>query len=295
MKVVIDSNNPIICWWSGGITSAVACKIAIERLGKESCRVIMLDTKNEHKDTYRFLKDCEKWYGLKIEVLASDEYASIEDTWLKYNSLNTANGAICSYLLKRRVREKWEKVNEYSHQVFGFEYSKKELNRAKSLKLGHPNTRPIFPLISARLGKVDCINKVIKAGIEVPEAYTLGFQNNNCLNTGCVQGGIGYWKKIQKERPEVFDKMAAMEHKLTDRKGKPVTMLKDQSKKAKESGDTLVFLKRHTDYPNLKCIDDMKGRPVKPLQDCNGFCGTNDLNGVSKTQDELNYDVDTIL
>jgi len=35
----------IICWWSGGITSAVACKIAIDSFGIENCQVIMIDTK----------------------------------------------------------------------------------------------------------------------------------------------------------------------------------------------------------------------------------------------------------
>jgi len=84
--------------------------------------------------------------------------------------------------------------------------------------------------------------------------------------------------------------MASMEHKLTKLKGKPVTMLKDQSKAAKESGNTLVFLKKHPDYPELKCIDDMSARPIEPLMECNGFCGTNDLNPKSKTESELNFD-----
>lgn len=27
--------------------------------------------------------------------------------------------------------------------------------------------------------------------------YKLGFTNNNCFGTGCVQGGIGYWQKVE--------------------------------------------------------------------------------------------------
>lgn len=279
----------VCCWWSGGITSAVACKLAIDKYGKENCRVIMLDTKNEHEDTYRFLKDCSSWYDVEIEVVSSTDYESIQETWYKHKSLNTANGAICSYKLKRVVREKWEKKNKYTHQVFGFEYDKKEINRAKAMELNHSQTRPIFPLIDAKMTKDDCIKYVRESNIQIPVAYSLGFNNNNCLNTGCVQGGIGYWKKIQKEMPQVFDRMAKVEHDLTNLKGKPVTMLKDQSKKAKESGNELVFLKPHKDYPNLKSIDDMKGRPVKPLKDCNGFCGVNDLEK-NETEKELNYE-----
>lgn len=284
--------HKVICWWSGGITSAVACKIIIDKYGKDNCRVIMLDTGNEHQDTYRFLKDCEKWYGIDIELLKSTVYNTIEDTWYKHLSLNTATGAICSYMLKRKVREKWEKNNEYSHQVFGFEYNKKEINRAKALELNHPHTKPIFPLIDVKMDKQDCINYVNNVGIKIPEAYSLGFNNNNCLNTGCVQGGIGYWKKIQKEMPDLFEKMAKVEFDLTRLKGKPVTMLKDQSKKAKLQGTELVFLKKHPDYPNHKSIDDMRGRKVQPLQECNGFCGINDLNERNKTEDELNLEGD---
>lgn len=277
-----------ILWWSGGITSAVACHLALKKYPKKFCRIIMLDTKNEHEDTYRFLKDCEKWYGLPIEQISSSDYSGVEDTWFRHKSLNTANGAVCSYMLKRRVREKWEKENFYLWQVFGFEYNKKEMNRAKALKLNHPHTRPRFPLIEAKMDKKECMELVEAQGIRLPEAYHMGFHNNNCLKTGCVQGGIGYWQKIQKERPDLFHRMAGIEHKLTEAKGIPVTMLKDQSKKAKELGRELVFLIKHPKYPHLKELKDMKGRPVKPLMECSGFCGTNELDVRNPTEDEIN-------
>lgn len=288
--------SKIICWWSGGITSAVACKLAIEKYGKGNCKVIMLDTENEHIDTYRFLADCEKWYGLPIKLLKSSDYKNIEETWYRHNSLNTATGAICSYMLKRRVREKWEKKNKYTHQVFGFEFVKKEMNRAKSLELNHPQTKPVFPLIAAKMNKADCLKFVSSVGIDLPLAYSLGFHNNNCLKTGCVQGGIGYWKKIQKELPDLFEKMAKVEHALSDQKGVPVTMLKDQSKKAKLKAvkwkyANLVFLKPHASYPQLKSLDAMRGREVKPLQECNGFCGINDLNPNNSTEKEINFEL----
>lgn len=290
----------VICWWSGGITSAVACKLAIDLYDKDNCRVIMLDTKNEHKDTYRFKRDCEKWYDLEIEVLSviGDTYKSIEDVWYKHKQLNTANGAVCSYMLKRKVREKWEKSNEWSYQVFGFEFENKEINRAKALKLNHSHTNPIFPLLMFGLSKQDCIEIVNNENIKIPVPYQLGYQNNNCLKTGCISGGIGYWQKIQREMPDVFSKMAKIEHDLTSLRGYQVTMLKDQSKEArdkiKETGDKragLVFLKKHKDYPYNKCIDDMNGREPEPLTDCNGFCGVNDLVDVKKQENQLNFEV----
>jgi 3'-phosphoadenosine 5'-phosphosulfate sulfotransferase (PAPS reductase)/FAD synthetase len=276
-----------ICWWSGGITSAVACKLALDIW---ECEIVFMDTKNEHPDTYRFKRDCEKWYGQEIKTISGigGQYGSIEDVWKKYNSLNVATGAICSSELKREVRHDYQKTVEYERQVFGFEFTKREMNRALMLKKNHSDSKAVFPLLMYALEKKDCLAIVEEAGIKIPEAYLLGFSNNNCLGTGCIQGGIGYWQKMKREFPDKFNKMADMEHELTDKKGKPVTMLKDQGKAAKESGNQLVFLKKHPDYPELKCIDDMPQMNVEPLVDCNGFCGTNTLNGDIKTADQLN-------
>ena len=118
-----------ICWWSGGITSAVACKIAIDMFGADNCEVVMIDTKNEHEDTYRFKDDCAKWYGLEIQTITAigDKYDSIQDVGLRHKSLNVATGAICSTRLKRIVRENYQKTVEYDYQVFGFEFDKKEM------------------------------------------------------------------------------------------------------------------------------------------------------------------------
>ena len=290
-------NKKIICWWSGGITSAVACKLSLDLFNdKNECRVIMIDTQNEDEDTYRFKKDCEQWYGKTIEVITEigKDYKSIQDVWITHESLNVATGAICSTQLKRRVREKWQKENEYDYQVFGFEFDKSEMNRALGFsKIKKANG--IYPLLMMGYDKDDCLKIVQEAGIEIPKMYQLGFHNNNCFKTGCVQGGIGYWQKIRDEYPDKFNAMAEMEHKLTSLKGSPVTMLKDQSKEAKDSKNQLLFLKPHPDYPNVKDISMIKGREVKPLLECNGFCGINDLSDRSETELEINYQEDNQL
>lgn len=278
----------IIGWWSGGATSAVACKLAIRDYGTERCRIVMIDTLNEHVDTYRFREDCEAWYGVPIEVIKSERFKSIQDVWRKYKALNHATGAVCSYFLKNQVRVRWERDNMFTHQIFGFEYTKKEIRRYEALKTNHPHTKPLAPLIYEKINKIRALDIIQKQGIQLPMAYKLGYSNNNCLETGCVQGGVGYWKKIQKEEPDKFNRMAIMEHELTESKGSPVTMLRDQSMAAKESGNSQVFLRKNKKYPNLKCLDDMRGREVRPLVDCNGFCGTNDLNPVHPTDFDIN-------
>lgn len=274
--------RPIIAWWSGGVTSAVACKLAIDLFGKENVRVINIDTYNEDPDTYRFKDDCEKWYDTKIETISNKKYKDISEVWYKYLSLNVANGAICSSELKREVRIAFQRDNPFSHQVFGFDID--EPKRAKAMTLNYTECSPIYPLLLLGYSKKRCIEILNQNGIQIPEPYKLGLSNNNCLKkTGCVQGGIGYWQMMRTLKPDHFNYMGFIEHDLTRLKGKPVTMLKDQGK---DGG--LVFLLPNPDYPHIKDISMMKGRPPKSLVDCNGFCGVNDLEK-NETEDEINY------
>lgn len=284
-----NNNAENALWVSGGVTSAVAVKIALDLFGKDNCRLVFIDTFNEDEDTYRFIENCEEWYGKKVEVITAigDKFKNIEDVWMEYNSLNIAIGAKCSSTLKRDVRESWQRGNKnIKRHVFGFDIS--EPRRARAMRLNNPHIDPVFPLLMYGYSKEDCIKIVEDQGILVPRMYYLGFNNNNCFKTGCVQGGVGYWQKIQREFPEKFNKMAEVEHKLTNRKGKPVTMLRTNITKSNKERYPL-FLKPHPDYPELPLFKNQKGREPKPLMECNGFCGVNDLEARSSTELEINY------
>lgn len=262
----------VIAWWSGGIASAYACYLALQIY--KDVVIVFQDTQNEDPDTYRFMMDCEKLYGQEIERISriGKDYAHISDIWLRYLSLNTATGAICSTTLKRELREAYQNLATDHAQIFGFDAS--EAKRHFQMRKNYPEINCVSLLLQNGIGKNECVKFFADQGIEIPNAYLLGFRNNNCLETGCVRGGIGYWQKYKIEFPDRFDNMADREHQYTDLKGEPVTILKDQSNKAKESGNVLVFLKPHPDYPHLRSLADMKGRQVESLIECNGFCGT---------------------
>lgn len=284
------TKKKIVSWWSGGVTSAITCHLCIEIFGLKNCEFIFIDTYNEDDDTYRFKKDCEQWYGKKIKTISAigdGKYNSIQDVWRMNKTLNVATGAKCSADLKRLVREKWEKTTEFDHQAFGFDIN--ESKRAKSISMNHPRTKPIFPLLFFGLAKAQCLEMLVANNIDAPRTYALGYHNNNCFKTGCVQGGIGYWQKIQREYPDKFEAMASMEHELTDSRGEPVTMLKDQGADALISGNVLVFLKPHPKYPHMKDLSMMEGKEPKPLMECNGFCSSNDLEERNPTENEINY------
>lgn len=276
----VSKTFPIIGWWSAGARSAVANKILTELFPLEYIRFVFINTKNEADDLYTFKGQCEQWYDKEIEEICSTEYDSIEDIWYDNMTLGLSKGAKCSEVLKIRVRKQFCKRNHFSHNSFGYDID--EIGRATDMNKSNAYLKPIYPLLLKGLDKFDCIKTIQKANdmflhIEVPLTYRLGLENNNCFQTGCVKGGIGYWQWMRDNQPQKFDNMARREHEITDLKKSPVTVCKDQSNEAKASNNgksKLIFLKPNPKYPDYKDISMIEGRAPEKLMDCNGFCST---------------------
>ena len=196
-----------IGWFSGGVTSAVACKKTIEQ-GHE-LDIIYFETGAHHPDHKRFLKDCEDWYGQKIITMRNQKYVDPIDVVLKDKYVNGPTGARCTLKLKKELRQKLETIMDYDFQVFGFEFEPKQIKRAERFEEQYPNAKAYFPLIESKLSKNDCFNLLTSHGINLPEMYKLGYSNSNCI--GCIKGGMGYWNKIRKDFPEMFNRMASAE------------------------------------------------------------------------------------
>lgn len=199
----------VICWFSCGVTSAVATKITLQK--QKDVRVIYIDTHSEHLDTIRFLYDCERWFNHEIEVYSSPKYRDHFDVITCKRFINSPQGAPCTLELKKKVR--WmieDEIKNWDAQVFGFDVS--ERKRATRFKQQYPLSKAMFPLIDAQLSKEDCLSLIRKAGIVIPAMYRLGYHNNNCV--GCVKGGKGYWTKIKNDFPDVFARMARLEREI---------------------------------------------------------------------------------
>ena len=198
----------IIAWFSCGVTSAVACKIALSLY--DDVQIYYIETGSGHPDNIRFISDCERWYGQPIHTIRSDKFFNVKDVLIKKRYINGPTGAACTFELKKQVRYKLEKeFGSWDGQVWGFDFDPKEINRAVRFKQQYPDTKPLFPLIEKQITKQDAMGMLWKAGIEIPAMYKMGYNNNNCI--GCVKGGMGYWNKIRKDFPEVFAQMAQIE------------------------------------------------------------------------------------
>ena len=201
-----------IGWFSCGVTSAVAIKIAIDKYGCDNVLPIYFKIDQCHDDNERFIRECEEWYGVKIAVMQG-KYRTPIEVADAFKYVNGPYGARCTMELKKALRYAVEADNAgYLGQVFGFEYTPREVARSTRFSEQYPNAKPIFPLIDEKITKPEAMYMLERAGIHRPAMYDLGYSNNNCI--GCLKGSAGYWNKIRIDFPDIFKATAEMERRV---------------------------------------------------------------------------------
>ena len=197
----------IVSWFSAGVSSAVATKIALQKYG--DIKIIYTHIDDQHPDTMRFVNECAEWFGREVEIMQSP-LKSVENACRYASFVKTPYGAPCTKYLKRRVRKIWETENNPSAYIWGFDMT--EQNRAGRICESMPEFEHIFPLIDGNIDKQAAHGILERAGIKRPAMYDMGYPNNNCI--GCLKGGGGYWQAIKRDFPDVFKKRCEMEHLL---------------------------------------------------------------------------------
>ena len=195
----------VVSWFSAGVSSFIATYLAKEQIDQ----VIYIHIDDHHPDTLRFVKDCEKALGKEIVQLQS-RYKTVDSVLQQFQFINSPYGATCTNVLKKRVRKEWEKGKGQLTYVWGYDSS--ERHRADRITEAMPDNTHIFPLIERDICKEEAHGMLQELGIKRPAMYDLGYRNNNCI--GCVKGGMGYWNRIRKDFPEVFQRMVARERQI---------------------------------------------------------------------------------
>lgn len=227
-----------VCWLSAGVSSLVAGYLA-----KDVDEYIYIHIKEQHEDSLRFIKDCEKFLGKEVQVIES---GSVHETIEKTRYINGAYGARCTLELKKKIRHEWEKAHADYEITYVWGFDLKEKHRADRLKETYPEFNHEFPLIENGISKAQAHGMLKELQLKRPKMYDLGYSNNNCV--GCVKGGMGYWNKIRVDFPDVFNKMAKLEREVG------------------RSCIKGVYLDE---------LDPKRGRMEKEIiPECNGLCGT---------------------
>jgi len=203
----------IAVWFSCGAASAVAAKKTVEKYGKtHNLLIVNNPVKEEHEDNRRFLRDVEEWIQHPIIEAKNKKYpsASIIEVFEDRKYISGINGAPCTMCLKKEARYQFELENKIDWHVLGFTID--EWQRQVNFNTGERgNTIPV--LVAELITKSECFKILKKAGIKLPEIYSLGFPNANCI--GCVKAtSPDYWNLVRYWFPDVFELMATLSRRL---------------------------------------------------------------------------------
>ena len=130
-----------VCWISAGVSSFIAGYLA-----ENVDEYIYIDIDNQHEDSMRFIKDCEKALDNPIQVIKS-KYGSVENVIRATSMVKSPHYAPCTDWLKKRVRKEWEDLHtDYDlTYIWGFDLDEK--NRADRLLESMPKFTHEFPLL----------------------------------------------------------------------------------------------------------------------------------------------------
>ena len=142
----------IVCWLSAGVSSFIAGYLA-----GDVDEWIYIDIADQHPDSMRFIKDCEKVIGKEIKILKSTQYNSVEQCINAFGGFRNPynNFAPCTNWLKKRVRKQWEEQHKDYELTYVWGFDLKEKQRAERTIESNPQAKHEFPLIEKGLSKED--------------------------------------------------------------------------------------------------------------------------------------------
>jgi len=204
-------HNKAIVFYSGGISSFVAAKFAVERFGKDNVELLFTDTKTEDEDLYRFLREGAEALGAKLTILADGR-----DLWQLFNDIRfVANSRLdpCSRILKRELARKYITKTADTSTLLVFGIDEFEAHRAAAISKNYEPYQCWYPLIEKVMGHSEKVEVLTKMGIRPPRLYTLGFAHNNCGGF-CVKAGQAHFAHLYRTMPERYEYHARKEREI---------------------------------------------------------------------------------
>ena len=203
----------VVVGFSGGVTSAWCAGWALRTFPREEVILLWHDTKEEHPDTYRFLREMAA--KLEMPIVERSDGRSVTEVFRDEGFLGNNQNAMCSRILKSIPGDKFiRELQADGHRivkVLGF--SRNEAGRvqraaARGMRDGYAVR---FPLIEERVTKQQATDWVIGQGVK-PSAMYCWAEHANCV--GCVKGGMAYWLAVAKHAPEVYAQRVALEEEF---------------------------------------------------------------------------------
>lgn len=210
----IPNEATIVVGFSGGTTSAWCAGWAIKTYGRERVVLLWHDTKEEHPDTYRFLREMAA--ALEMPIVERSDGRSVTEVFRDEGYLGNNQNAMCSRILKvvpgdRYMAEVYNRTGHRAVKVLG--YSAREwprIQRAQARANLHRHA-VAFPVAALGVTKQETADWCRSLGVR-PSAMYEWADHANCI--GCVKGGKEYWLAVAEHAPEVYAQRAALEEEF---------------------------------------------------------------------------------
>ncbi len=203
----------VVVGFSGGVTSAWCAGWALRTFPREEVVLLWHDTKEEHPDTYRFLKEMSAALG--IEITERSDGRSVTQLFYDEEFLGNGQNTFCSRILKQEQGKKYSaELNAQGFQVVKVVGFSANEPRRVSHAIGKALDEGIhirFPIIEQKVTKQMCSDWCLSMGVK-PSAMYCWADHANCI--GCVKGGKAYWLAVKENHPEVFEARARQEEEF---------------------------------------------------------------------------------
>jgi len=214
--------------FSGGISSFEAARRCIGKHGRNAVELWFADTKTEDDDLYRFLDDCEKFLGVKVERFA--EGRNVWQVFTDKRMLGNTQFDPCSRILKRELLRKVlrERYPDPASSIIILGLDWTEPQRVERNTAAFKPYRTSFPLLEIPLLlKSDLVEFVRSLGIRPPRLTEMGFPHNNCGGF-CIKAGHAQFAHLLRSMPERYAYHEAKEAEWQQVTGLKYTVLSDR-------------------------------------------------------------------
>jgi hypothetical protein len=203
----------VVVGFSGGVTSAWCAGWALRNYQRDEVILLFHDTKEEHPDTYRFLREMAT--ALDMPITERSDGRSVTELFREEGMLGNGQNTMCSRILKAEQGSAFvAELKGHGHDVVKvIGYSANEPIRVARM-IGHCDREGIrarFPVIEDRITKQQAADWCLEMGVS-PSAMYCWAEHANCV--GCVKGGRAYWLAVAKHHPGVFEQRAKLEEEF---------------------------------------------------------------------------------
>lgn len=244
MTDLFPRKRKVVVPFSGGVSSAWCAGWALRTFPREEVVLLWHDTKEEHPDTYRFLREMAA--ALAMPITERSDGRSVTQLFRDEGYLGNNQQTFCSRILKAEQGDRYVaelRADGYDEVIKVIGYSHREPARVQRMigKCAGLGVTPSFPIIRERVPKQAQADWCLSLGVR-PSAMYCWSEHANCV--GCVKGARAYWLKVLEHEPEVFEQRAKLEEEFG------YTIIRGEKRKGEEESGislrrlALVGLKR---------------------------------------------------